>query len=97
MRRKKKDLFWHLKTLKFRLLEKIMIFEEKRGWLQARLILLVSSFIISTILTSVLLLLSGLMRYKESIPLVFACSNTFLTYHIVKPYLRLMNKWAIEK
>lgn len=90
---KQRSIFKTIKNIRAKSLEWLMIAEDKYGYLHARLFLLTTAFLLSTVMTLLIFLISGIIYYIKWIPLFFVFSNLVIMYHIVKPYLMVMNRW----
>ena len=80
------------KNFKIYILEKVIFLINRFGHTRAKICVLSTTFVLSTVLSLILFLVSGVIRYDEVLVKAFALSNTFLTYHITKPYSKLFKK-----
>lgn len=87
-----KKFSFSYKDSKLWILNTIAVKNETLGELPTRFTILMYSFAFSTGLSLVMFGLSGILRYKEVIPILFAVSNTSLTYYISKPYIKLLSR-----
>lgn len=79
------------KDSKMWILSVILETNDKVGEIPTRLVILLGSFAVSTLLSVLMFGISGILRYKDIIPIMFALSNTCLTYYISRPYVRLLS------